>query len=79
MASQVVLITADHRLPLFLVGLQGPGNECTMSLRRAIDRSPFSEIRHIELERTLMVIATSTVAATGFLIAGALVAMGVLS
>ncbi|GAA4675049.1 hypothetical protein [Frondihabitans cladoniiphilus] len=47
--------------------------------RRADALSPFSEIREIDRNRTLAVIAVSTVAATGSLIAACLVALGVLA
>jgi hypothetical protein len=60
------------------VGLQGPRNERTMSLHRATDQSPFSEVRQLERQRTLMVIASSAVAATGFIFAGAFAALGAL-
>ncbi|RKR74810.1 hypothetical protein [Frondihabitans australicus] len=48
-----------------------------MTLHRAENASsPFSEIRQLERDRTLMVIAASTLAATGFVIAGVFVALG---
>lgn len=49
-----------------------------MTLHRAENTSPFSEIRQLERDRTLMVVATSTLAATGFIIAGAFVALGLI-
>lgn len=49
-----------------------------MTLHRAENPSPFSEIRQLERGRTLMVIATSTLAATGFIIAAALFALGLI-
>lgn len=47
-------------------------------LRPQIDPqgSPFSEIRQIERDRVLVVVASVTVAATSCLIGGALVALG---
>ena len=52
-----------------------------MSLLRthSTPSSPFSEIRQIERNKTLAVIAASTVAATSCLITAVLVALGVLA
>lgn len=48
-----------------------------MTLQRAQKTvSPFSEIRQSERERLWMVVASSTLAATGFVIAGVIVALG---
>jgi hypothetical protein len=40
-------------------------------------QSPFTEVRATERQATLFVIATSTIAACGTLVAGMLVALGV--
>lgn len=53
-----------------------------MTFLRATKRaepSPFSEIRQIDREKTLLVIAASTLGATSCLIAAVLVTMGVLA
>jgi hypothetical protein len=51
-----------------------------MSLHSAENAaSPFSEIRQIERDHTLMIIAAATLSASAFVIIGALVAVGIVS
>ena len=46
---------------------------------KATDRSPFTEIRQSEREKTLAIVAVSTLSATSCLIAAVMVTLGVLA